>query len=182
MVPAPDRGGPGLMREITEIKHTLDGAEHRFRCRLVARSADHAVLHYVHPAAAVVGSMTLPEGSETLAHYWPQRPYVAYHWLDGQGRTLGIYLNAAAEVEIHGDAVQWLDLALDVLVTASGEVEVLDEDEARAAPEWARPALERAQAALLVQAPAIADEVRRLTAATGGGRPDVRRSPEGRRE
>jgi predicted RNA-binding protein associated with RNAse of E/G family len=146
-----------------EIKRTVDGREHRFRCTLLRRSRDWVVLRYVLPSPTMVGTLALPAGGETIAHYWPDRPYTAYHWLDPGGRTLGIYLNAATAVEIDTTAVRWVDLALDVLVTPGGGVEVLDDDEAWAAPAWAQPAIRAARTHLLQHAAAIAAEVVRLS-------------------
>lgn len=157
-------------QEVLEIKRTLDGREHRFACTLVRWSPGWVVLRYVLSAPAAVGTLAIPPGTETLAHYWPDRPYTAYHWLNHAGQTLGVYLNAAADVRFGPATVAWLDLALDVLVTAQSGVEVLDDDEARAAPAWAQPAIAAARKHLLVRAPAIAAEVTRLsqTAREGG--------------
>lgn len=163
--------------EITEIKRTVDGAEHVFRCSLVRRSDDWVALRYVSKAAHMVGSLRLPPGTETIAYYWTGRPYTAYHWLDPEGRTLGVYLNAASSVEITRDAVRWQDLALDVLVTAQGGVEVLDEDQARDAPAWAQPAIARARELLLRRGAAIAAEVAALTHRISAPQPQVRRNP-----
>lgn len=161
-------------QEILEIKRTLDGRELRFPCALLDRTPGWLALRYVLPSAAVVGSLPLPAGTETIAHYWSDRPYTAYHWIDPQGGTLGVYLSAATAVEIGPDAVQWQDLALDVLVTSAGGIEVLDDDEARDAPDWAYPAIAAARAHLVTRAAAIAAEVARLSAAvrpdTAGGR------------
>jgi len=149
--------------EVIEIKRRLNGTEARFPCTLMGRTAEWAALRYVLPGPAMVGGLALPAGAETIAHYWTRRPYTAYHWLDRDGRTLGIYLNAAADVEIGDGVVRWLDLALDVLITARDHVQVLDDDEARAAPAWAQPVIAEARAHLIARAPAIAAEVTALT-------------------
>jgi hypothetical protein len=162
--------------DFIEIKRTLDGREHRYRCALIARTADWAALRYDLAQAARVGTLALPAGAVTVAHYWSGRPMTAYHWLDRHDalrQTLGVYLNAASDVRIAADHVSWLDLALDVLVTVSGGVEVLDDDEARAAPAWAQAAIADARRALIGQAPALAADVRvwtetALTAQTQG--------------
>ncbi|MDR7422088.1 MAG: DUF402 domain-containing protein [Armatimonadota bacterium] len=150
--------------EVVEIKRTLDGREWRFACTLLGRAPGWVALRYALPQPAAVGTLALPAGTVTVGHYWPDRPYTAYHWLDAGGRTLGVYLNAATDVMLAPTEVRWLDLALDVLVTASGGVEILDDDEARRAPGWAQPAIARARAALIPHAPAVAFEVRRLSA------------------
>jgi predicted RNA-binding protein associated with RNAse of E/G family len=159
--------------EFLEIKRTLDGREHRFACTLLHQSPGWVALRYVLAAPAAVGSLVLPAGAETVAHYWPDRPYTAYHWFDGQGRPLGIYLNAAAGIEFGPGEIRWTDLALDVLVTPVHGIEVLDDDEARAAPQWAQPAIAGARTLLLSHAAAIAAEVAELSAA-------VRQAPAAR--
>ncbi len=148
--------------EVVEIKRRLDGTEARFPCTLMGQTAGWAALRYFLPRPVTVGTLRLPAGAETIGHYWNDRPYTAYHWLD-RSRTLGIYLNAASDVEIDDGTIRWLDLALDVLVTDQGGVEVLDDDEARAAPAWAQPAIASARAHLLAHVEAIAAEVRTLT-------------------
>ncbi len=154
---------------IVEIKRTVDGGEHRFTCTLLGRSGGWAALRYVLTDPWRVGGLVLPAGTETVAHYWVDRPYTAYHWLDPEGRTLGVYLNAAVGVEIGQDAVRWQDLALDVLVTSAGGIEVLDDEEARDAPAWLQPAIAAARAHLLTCAAAIAAEIVRLSAAVQSG-------------
>ncbi len=149
--------------EVVEIKRRLDGTEARFPCTLMGRTAGWAALRYVLPKPVTVGTLHLPAGAETIGHYWNDRPYTAYHWLDRDSRTLGIYLNAASEVEIGGGTVRWLDLALDVLILDRDHVEVLDDDEARAAPAWAQPAIASARAHLQAHAETIAAEVQTLT-------------------
>jgi hypothetical protein len=149
--------------EVLEIKRKLDGSERVYSCTLVRTEARWAVLQYVLPIAVSVGTLQLPEGAITIAHYWTDREYTAYHWLTPEGRTLGVYLNAASRIEITPGVVRWQDLELDVLVLPHGCVEVLDEQEAQRAPRWAVPALERARGRLLPRAVEIAGEVETLT-------------------
>ncbi len=145
--------------DMTEIKRTLDGREHRYQCTLIARTAEWVALRYDLPQAARVGTLALPAGAVTVAHYWSGRSLTAYHWLDAGLHTLGVYLNAASDVRLGPDAVSWLDLALDVLVTAAGGVEVLDDDEARDAPAWAQSEIAAARRLLIGQASALASDV-----------------------
>ncbi len=166
--------------EVIEIKCRLDGTEARFACTLLGQASGWAALRYVIPAPVRVGTLSLPAGAETVGHYWIDRPYTAYHWLNRDGRTLGIYLNAASDVEIGDGVIRWQDLALDVLVTGHDHVEVLDDGEARVGPAWAQPAIAGARAHLLAHAVTIAAEVERLTASVRSvGRPGAgqRKSP-----
>ena len=134
-----------------------------YSCTLVRADARWAVLRYVLPTSTDVGTLHLPEGAITIAHYWPERVYTAYHWLTPDECTLGVYLNAASHIEIAPGVVKWQDLELDVLVFPDGHSEVLDEHEAQRAPRWAVPALERARGELLPRAAEIAREVETLT-------------------
>jgi hypothetical protein len=164
----------GLMTgsPVLEVKRTLDGQEQTFSCTLLHAEPGWLAVRYVLPGAATVGQLALPAGAETVAHYWPDRPYTAYHWRRRDGMELGVYLNAADQVQITPGLVRWTDLALDLLVTPDGRVEVLDEDEARRAPAWAQPRIARSRAALDGHAGDIAGEVRRLTeVALASGRP-----------
>jgi len=148
---------------VLEVKRTLDGREQTFHCTLVHQEPGWIAVRYVLPKPARVGGLALPAGAETVAHYWPARPYTAYHWRTQDGQTLGVYLNAADEVEIAAGVVRWRDLAIDLLVTPDGRVEMLDEEEAGRAPAWAQPMIARARAVLDGHAIDIAAEVGRLT-------------------
>ena len=74
------------------------------------------------------GALVVPAGSVNLAHYWMDRPYNVYQFMAG-GRTLAYYCNVAEPTAIREDLVEYLDLAVDVLIRPSGEALVLDEDE-----------------------------------------------------
>lgn len=149
--------------QVVELKRKLDGGERVYHCTLVHAAPGWSVLQYVLPAPAQVGTLGLPAGSVTIAHYWTDRVYTAYHWMTPDGRTLGIYLNAASHVEIAVGVVRWRDLELDVLVWPGGRIDVLDDDEASRAPAWAHPAIGRARDHLLPHAAEIARDVETLT-------------------
>jgi hypothetical protein len=72
--------------------------------------------------------IVLHPGQITIAHYWKDRPYNVYHWLDGT-RTIAYYCNVASDTMIHDDLVGYTDLVVDVLLRPSGETIVLDEEE-----------------------------------------------------
>ncbi len=72
--------------------------------------------------------LVLPAGTLTIAHYWVDRPYNVYHWID-RGRTLAYYCNVSEETVIRDDLVEYLDLTVDVLIDPAGSVLVLDEDD-----------------------------------------------------
>jgi hypothetical protein len=69
-------------------------------------------------------------GTVSFGHFWTDRPYNVYHWMDGTtGATIGYYVNLADSTRVDGDLLEWRDLAVDILIRPDGNVTVLDEDE-----------------------------------------------------
>jgi len=122
---------------IVEIKRTLDGREKRFDCRLLALAPDHrhAAVLWVAPEAMHVHGVDLPAGTVSVGHFWTDRPYNVYHWLDRAGETLGYYFNVCDETRITAATIEWRDLIIDVLAipavsaASNWRLDVLDEDE-----------------------------------------------------
>ena len=155
---------------ILEIKRRLDGSEARFECALLARAGHHAAILFVAPAAMHVHGVDLPAGTVSFGHFWTDRPYNVYHWLDAQsGATIGYYVNLADDTRFEGGLLTWRDLVIDVLVMpASGGaaggapplVTVLDEDEVPAAlPPDTRAHMAAAKAEVLASAGALIAEL-----------------------
>lgn len=114
---------------ITEVKRTLAGAEKRFECWQLARSAAHVAVLWIAPEPMHVHGIDLPAGTVSFGHFWPDRNYNVYHWMRSDGSTIGYYFNISDNTEIIGDQLRWRDLAVDVLCTPEGRLDVLDEDE-----------------------------------------------------
>jgi Protein of unknown function (DUF402) len=114
---------------VLELKRTLDGREKRFSCRLIAGNERHAVLLFIAPTHMHVHGVDLPAGTVTFGHFWTDRPYNVYHWLDPRGGTIGFYFNLSDGTTIRDGYLEWRDLTLDVLAMPSGRLEVLDQDE-----------------------------------------------------
>jgi hypothetical protein len=116
---------------ILEIKRTLDGREKRFDCRLLARAADgrHAAVLWVSPAPMHVHGVDLPAGTVSVGHFWTDRHYNVYHWLEPAGKTIGYYFNICDETRIGAGVIEWRDLTVDVLALPDGRLDVLDEHE-----------------------------------------------------
>jgi len=87
------------------------------------------VLLFVARDATHVHGIDLPAGTVTFGHFWTDRFYNVYHWLDARGGTIGFYFNLADGTVIGDGQLEWRDLTLDVLATPSGRLDVLDEDE-----------------------------------------------------
>lgn len=114
---------------VVEIKTTLAGVEKRFDCRWLGGDARHAVVLWIAPSAMHVHGIDLPAGTISFGHFWADRHYNVYHWVDGAGGTLGFYFNLADRTRISETTLEWRDLVLDVIATPAGRLEILDEDE-----------------------------------------------------
>jgi len=114
---------------VTERKTRLDGTTAEYECEgLVVEPGKRAILRYVIDRARQVGDVELRPGVVTIAHYWVDRPYNAYHWLD-RTRTVGLYISIADRTVIEATNVSYRDLVVDALLRPSGAVDILDEDE-----------------------------------------------------
>ncbi len=117
---------------VIERKRRLDGSVVDFECaRSLVRPGSRAVLRYVIPKErALEGTaLVLPAGTLTLGHYWTDRPYNVYHWVDRAGRTLAYYCSIARDTTITDEEVAYTDLVVDVLLDTAGTATVLDEEE-----------------------------------------------------
>ena len=72
--------------------------------------------------------LVLRKGTVTVGHFWTDRPYNVYHWLD-RGRTIALYMSIASDTTIERAAIAYRDLVVDILIRPSGAIEILDEDE-----------------------------------------------------
>jgi len=125
------RTGVSKHVRVVERKRGLDGSVAEFACTgLAIDPGRSAVLGYTVGRDWTVagGVITVPAGAVTIGHFWADRPYNVYHWLV-DGRTLAYYVNASAAPRITPDTVEWLDLAVDILVRPDASFLVLDEDE-----------------------------------------------------
>ena len=116
---------------ITERKTRLDGSVIEYACEpLVVEEGRRAVVRYVaeedRPLAGT--DLVLRKGTVTVGHFWTDRPYNVYHWLDG-GRTVALYISIATDTTIDTTAIGYRDLVVDVLIRPSGALEILDEEE-----------------------------------------------------
>jgi predicted RNA-binding protein associated with RNAse of E/G family len=147
---------------VVEIKRRLAGGEQRFSCRRLAGDGRHAVVLWVAPAPMSVHGVVLPAGTISFGHFWIDRPYNVYHWLDRAGQTLGYYFNVCDQTRLSDGVIEWRDLVLDVLVLPGAPPRLLDEDElAQVGPLDAAAAAHVAagRAALLGDTRAITGEI-----------------------
>lgn len=124
------RSGVSKDRPITERKTRFDGSVQEFACQILDLEAGkHAVLRYEFDRDWTVNGIQLPRGGMTAGHFWIDRPYNVYHWLDQEKRTLGFYFNVGHTDTVGVDLLAWRDLIVDVIVLPDGSIEVLDEEE-----------------------------------------------------
>jgi hypothetical protein len=117
------------LARITEIKQTLSGASKTFNCRVLARRAGELTVLFVSTKVYSTAGLTLPVGTVTFGHFWTDRPYNVYHWMEPSGRTIAFYFNLASDTRFDESVLHWRDLVLDVLIVPGGEPQVLDEHE-----------------------------------------------------
>jgi predicted RNA-binding protein associated with RNAse of E/G family len=113
-----------------ERKTRFDGTSQEFACHaLLIEPGKRAIIRYDFEWDWNVNGIALPKGGSTAGHFWIDRPYNVYHWLDAAGRTLGFYFNVGHTDEVGEGVVAWRDLIVDVVVTPDGKIDILDEDE-----------------------------------------------------
>ena len=123
--------GSQTRASITERKTRLDGSVVDYACEALAvEPGRRAIVRYMSERdRPIKGSdLVLRKGTLTVGHFWTDRPYNVYHWLD-QGKTVAFYVNIATDTTIDAAAIAYRDLVVDVLIRPSGAIEILDEDE-----------------------------------------------------
>jgi predicted RNA-binding protein associated with RNAse of E/G family len=116
---------------ITERKTRLDGSVVEYACESLAIApGKHAVVRYVTDRdRALEGTdLVLRAGTVTVGHFWVDRPYNVYHWIE-RGKTIGFYISIATDTTIDDATIAYTDLVVDVLLRPSGAIEILDEEE-----------------------------------------------------
>jgi predicted RNA-binding protein associated with RNAse of E/G family len=116
---------------ITERKTRLDGSVVEYACEtLTLEAGRRALVRYVtEQDRPLEGTdLVLRKGTVTVGHFWTDRPYNVYHWLDG-GRTVALYVSVAIDTTIDAIAIAYRDLVVDVLIRPSGALEILDDEE-----------------------------------------------------
>ncbi|HEV8469425.1 MAG TPA: DUF402 domain-containing protein [Candidatus Limnocylindria bacterium] len=155
-------------RPITERKTRLDGTVVEYACDvLVVEPGRRAVVRYVTDRDRHLEGtdLVLRAGTVTIGHFWTDRPYNVYHWLE-RGRTVAYYVSIAADTTIESGAIAYTDLVVDVLVRPSGAIEVLDEEELppELDPRY-RLAIAKALETCVTEAKRLAAEIERETRA-----------------
>lgn len=121
------------MNNFLEIKRHKNKPDQRFTCELLHRESAYAVLRYTSEKPGLIADIRIPPGSTTIAHYWPDRNYVAWRMFDREAELLGTLFHVCMHVELAPAQLSYDDLLLDIWVGPDGSMRVLDEDEVRQA-------------------------------------------------
>lgn len=120
------------MNNYLEIKRHKNKPEQRFLCELLHRESGYAVLRYEAEKPGLIADMTIAPGSTTVAHYWHDRPYVAWRMFDLNKGLIGTLFHICVNVSIGEDHLIYDDLLVDIWIAPDGEMRILDEDELQA--------------------------------------------------
>lgn len=114
---------------VQERKRHITKPDEFYWCQELHREARYLVLRYEVTRAARLGSIDIPAGSHTLAHYWENRGYVLWEMYGPEGILIGYCYHLCLPPQIGPQSVEYLDLLLDLWFDPQGNLTVLDEDE-----------------------------------------------------
>ncbi|TMC72009.1 MAG: DUF402 domain-containing protein [Chloroflexi bacterium] len=154
--------------QITERKTRLDGSVVEYSCEpLLIEAGRRAVVRYVTERDRPLEGtdLVLRKGTVTIGHFWIDRPYNVYHWLEGN-QTVAFYVSITIDTAIEPALITYRDLVVDVLIRPSGAIEILDEEELPASiePRY-RQAIAKALEACVTEARRLSAEIERETRA-----------------
>ena len=115
--------------KILEIKRHLNKPDESYLCDLLRRNGDYIIVKYVSDRSGQVGSVTFDAGSTTYAYYRNGMGYVLWKMLNPGNRLEGHLFHICRDLQVGEDRVDYLDLLLDVWISAKGQVTILDRDE-----------------------------------------------------
>lgn len=119
--------------EMTERKIRYNSELVDYQCKLLTTQAQSVVLFHIIEQSFTMAAdhitITIPEGSYTIAYYWKDRPYNLYFWRDKNGNYLASYFNIVRNTTIKEQMVSFEDLIIDILALPNGDYFILDEDE-----------------------------------------------------
>ena len=152
---------------ITERKTRLDGSVMEYACEaLLVEPGRRGVVRYVadqdRPLAGT--DLVLRKGTVTVGHFWTDRPYNVYHWLD-RGRTVALYVSIATDTTIEPETIAYRDLVVDVLIRTSGAIEILEDELPPSLEPRDRLAIAKALETCVTEARRLTAEIERETRA-----------------
>lgn len=127
---------PGL-KDITVLKRNLDGeVTWQYEGRVLKRESNHVVLEaFFNRDDMLFMDVVLKRGDRFVETFYTDRWYNVFEIFDrDNGEFKGWYCNIGYPAVLDDETVSYIDLALDLWVTANGTQMVLDEDEFLALP------------------------------------------------
>lgn len=127
---------PGL-KDITVLKRNLDGeVTWQYEGRVLKRESNHVVLEaFFNRDDMLFMDVVLKRGDRFVETFYSDRWYNVFEIFDrDNGEFKGWYCNIGYPAVLDDETVSYIDLALDLWVTANGTQMVLDEDEFLALP------------------------------------------------
>ena len=122
---------PSRSDEITVVVFKHDGSEHRrWHGRLVNQQGPLLILHAEFEIA--VSHQLLGEikrGTRLVEHYWLDRWYNVFRFLDDDGCTRLYYCNVNQPPSFDGQVLSYVDMDIDVIVKPDYSYEVQDIEE-----------------------------------------------------
>ncbi len=118
---------------ITEIKRHPDGREHRFQLDVVLQQPHLVIGSFKHTRPRQAGGFAFERGALSFGYFWKRRSYVMYRMLDAAGSLVANRFDVVEDVQLAPGTVSYMDLYLDLWVSADGTTQFEDEDEVTAA-------------------------------------------------
>ncbi|MBI4639861.1 MAG: DUF402 domain-containing protein [Candidatus Tectomicrobia bacterium] len=112
-----------------EMKRNVHKEDQTFSCNLVHYQPDYVVISMPRTRPFVMLGSQLDPGGSTVAHFWNDRGYALYEFLNPGDRVVGYYFHLLSDVLIREDSVEYKDLLLDLWVYPDGRWVELDRDE-----------------------------------------------------
>ena len=115
-----------------EIRLHKNKAPQEFLCSLLFRTNDYLVLAFQSPASSRINGRLIEKGSTTIAHYWSNRNYTLWKFIDINHSLIGYLFHICTDVVFEKSSVTYMDLELDIWVAPDGRFTILDQEEVNA--------------------------------------------------
>jgi predicted RNA-binding protein associated with RNAse of E/G family len=111
------------------VKIRVDGRVERFRCELTAMDERGVIVAWRPGDAVTVGDWTMPAGGVSYGFFWHDRRHNLYRFTHPDGSVIWRRMDLTGLPRIGAREVTWHDLVVDVVVPATGEAFLEDQDE-----------------------------------------------------
>jgi predicted RNA-binding protein associated with RNAse of E/G family len=115
-----------------EIRLHKNKAPQEFLCSLLFRTHDYLVLAFQSHTSSRVNGRLIEKGSTTTAHYWSNRNYTLWKFIDSGHNLIGYLFYICTDVVFGKSSLTYMDLELDIWIDPDGRVSILDQEEVNA--------------------------------------------------